>query len=74
MTKDIPVRTPSTKAEIEKPEYSKFVKRPTRIPMARDIMPIDKAVSSLRPVLFTMLNLVTNHFIKDFGWLDKSLP
>jgi len=64
----MPVRTPSTKAEIEKPEYSKFVKRPTRNPIARDIMPIDKTASSLNPILTTMLgNQVISYKIWVWG-------
>ena len=43
MTREIPVRTPSTKSETEKPEYSKWVKRQIRIPIPIEIMPIDKA-------------------------------
>jgi hypothetical protein len=44
MTKDSPMRTPSIKAEIEKLEYSKFVNRPIRSPIAREIIPIDRIV------------------------------
>ncbi len=39
ITNERPVRIPSTKSEIEKPAYSKCVNRPTRIPIAGDIIP-----------------------------------
>jgi hypothetical protein len=47
---------PSMKSETEKPEYSKYVKRPTRIPIAKDIMPIDKIVSSLNSIFYTLFS------------------
>jgi hypothetical protein len=48
------------KSETEKPETSKDVKLPIRIPIAKEIIPIDNMVSSLKPISNT--NIPNNPF------------
>jgi hypothetical protein len=47
MTSEIPVSIPSAKSETEKPEYSKCVNRPMRIPRDIDSIPTANMFSSL---------------------------
>jgi hypothetical protein len=74
ITKEIPIRTPSIKSVIEKPEYSKYKKRPIRMPIAIDTIPTDNRVSSFKIIYLTLKqnyveqiikNLILNHWIDD---------
>jgi hypothetical protein len=55
ITKDSPIRTPSAKSVSEKPAYSKYKKRPIRMPRARDIAPTAKILSSLSCIFITLV-------------------
>ena len=56
ITRDTPIRMPSTKSVIEKPAISKYKNLPIRMPIARDIIPIDSILSSLRFIHLTSTN------------------
>ena len=47
ITRDNPISIPSMKSVTEKPAISKYKNRPIKIPIARDIMPMDNILSSL---------------------------
>jgi hypothetical protein len=66
ITKDNPISIPSTKSVIEKPAYSKCKKRPIRIPIARDIIPMDNILSSLSLISFTSLFIHYFYFFAPF--------